>query len=473
MRTAQIRRYATISASLVLLALGLAGLYATPGAAGAQSNAALVVRIEDAINPGHARFIARVVEQAYLSGASLLIIELDTHGGHYGYGHGIVRSTGSLRRSLVPVAVFVSPAGAQTGLAGTFIVGSAHIAAMAPGSTIGAGAGADLPDNPADLATRDAAFSIRNNLNYSGSERRSDRDVEDALEQTILTAASYTADEALDANIIDYIADDTADLLAQMDGATVWIRDRVGKHTLHTDGLDLIPVKMQWRERLVNFITNPNIAFLLLTIACLGLVFEMLMPRLIVPGVAGAICLGLAFLALNNVPFNWIGVAFIVLALGLAALEIFVSGYGALGLAAAVSLIIGGLLLFGSLGGGYDVPANFTDLSVSRWLLAGVGAVLILLAAYPVAAAIRSPTGYRRAVVRRGRRRGATDHLIGQRGVVTAALQPRGLVDLSNETWSAISNDGLGIPAGRQVQVVGVEGMLLTVAELGGVATPE
>ena len=471
MRPALIRRYAIVSASLALIALGLLGLYAAPDAAGAQSSTALTARIEDTINPVQARFVARAVAQAASSGAALLIIELDTPGGLYDSTRRIVAS---LLESPAPVAVFVAPRGAQAGSAGTFITAAAHIAAMAPGSNIGAatpvsGDGADLSDTLADKATNDAAALIR----AIAAERGRNAD---ALEQTVRTAASYTANEALDADIIDYIAADTADLLAQLDG--VAITTTAGARILQTDGLDLVPVKMQWRERLVNFIANPNIAFLLISIGSLGLVFEMMTPGLIGPGVAGVICLGLGFLALGNLPFNWAGIAFIVLALVLAALEIFVSGFGALGIGAVISLVIGGLLLFGSFGGG-GVPANFTEISVSLWILAGVGGVLALVAGYLAMEMAMSRAGSRWAVAGRGR--GTTDdsdgrseagHLIGQTGVVTAALQPRGIVALPDETWSAVSNDGLSIPAGQQVQVVGVQGLLLTVAAIGEVEPP-
>ena len=481
MRVARIRRYAVVGASLALMALGLVGLYAGPGAAGAQAqgNAALTARVEDTINPVQARFVARAVEQAAESGAALLIIELDTPGGLYGSTRRIVAS---LLESPAPVAVLVAPRGAQAGSAGTFITAAAHIAAMAPGSNIGAatpvsGGGGDLSETLADKATNDAAALIRSIAAERGRNA-------DALEQTVRTAASYTANEALDAGIIDYIADDAADLLAQLDGVTIMTAG--GAVTLHTAGLERAPVKMQWRERLVNFIANPNIAFLLITLGTLGLVFEMMTPGLIGPGVAGVICLGLGFLALGNLPFNWAGVAFIVLALVLAALEIFVSGFGALGVGAVVSLIIGGLLLFGSFGGG-GAPANFTEISVSVWVLAGVGGVLAVVAGYLVVETIMSRAGSRWAVAGRGRGRGGgggsgagtggdsdgrseAGRLIGQTGVVTSALQPRGIVALRDETWSAVSNDGLGIAAGQRVQVVGVEGLLLTVAAIDGVA---
>ncbi len=470
MHAAKIRRYAVICASLALVTLGLLGLYASPDKAGAQSNTAMAARVEDTINPVKARFIARAVEQAGESGAMLLIIELDTPGGLYDSTRRIVES---LLESPVPVAVFVSPRGAQAGSAGTFITAAAHIAAMSPGSNIGAatpvsGSGDDLSETLADKATNDAAALIRS----IAAERQRNAD---ALEQTVRTAASYTANEALDANIIDYIADDIPDLLAQLDG--VAITTIAGERTLQTDGLDIAPVKMQWRERLVDFIANPNIAFLLITIGSLGLIFEMMTPGLIGPGVAGVICLGLGFLALGNLPFNWAGIAFIVLAIVLAALEIFVSGFGALGIGAVVSLIIGGLLLFGSFGGG-GIPANFTEVSVSLWVLAGVGGVLALIAGYLALETIMSRAGSRWAVAGRGNvgdsdGRSEAGRLIGQTGVTTSALQPRGIVALQNETWSAVSNDGLSIPAGRRVQVVGVDGLLLTVAAIGGAATPE
>ena len=453
---------------LALIAAGLFGLHTARAQSGSPVPVILTAQIEDTITPVKARYIARAVTRAGDRRAELLLITLNTPGGLYDSTRQIVAS---LLESPTPVVVFVAPRGAQAGSAGTFITAAAHIAAMAPGSNIGAAtpvsaSGEDIGETLASKATNDAAALIRAIADARGRNA-------DALEQTVRTAASYTANEALDANIIDLTADTLPDLLAAIDGRIV--TTAAGPRALRTAGADLRPLNMQWRERLVDFIANPNIAFLLLTIGSLGLVFEMMTPGMIGPGVAGVICLGLGFLALGNLPFNWAGVAFILLAIILAALEIFVAGFGALGIGAVVSLIIGGVLLFGSFGGG--IPAGFPDISVSVWLLAAVGGILALAAAYLAYEAVMSRTGSRRQAAATAAGAGdafpdsdgrsSARHLIGQTGIVTAPLRPRGIVALHNETWSAVSLDGAEIDAGQPVRVTGADGLVLTVRPVG------
>ena len=463
-------RIPLVLAWLTLVCLGLLMLAVSHHTADAQGATVLRLRVEDTINPVKARVIARAVSAAADTDAELLVIELDTPGGLYDSTRDIVET---LLSSEVPVAVFVSPRGAQAGSAGTFITAAANIAAMSPGSNIGAatpvsGSGEDIGETLADKVTNDAAALIRSIADERGRNA-------DPLEETVRSAASYTAAEALDAGIIDLIADDLPDLLAQLDGQAV--TTIAGKRTLRLADYELRDIKMRWSERLVDFLANPNIAFLLLSIGSLGLVWEMMTPGTIGPGVAGVICLGLGFLALGNLPFNWAGVAFIILAVVLAALEIFVSGFGALGIGAVVSLIIGGMLLFGSFGGG-NVPANFPEVAVGRWILVGIGGALALVAGYIAYEAIASRVGSRRASGSGGRTsdsdgRSSAGRLIGQTGVVTSSLQPRGVVALHNETWSGVSSDGLPIPAGRRVRVVGVEGLVLTVEAAAGPNAPE
>ena len=450
--------------------VGLLGTFLAHRQVEAESGAVFRLRVEDTINPVKARVIARAVAAAADADAQLLVIELDTPGGLYDSTREIVET---LLESEAPVAVFVSPRGAQAGSAGTFITAAAHVAAMAPGSNIGAatpvsGSGEDIGETLADKVTNDAAALIRAIAEERGRNA-------DALEQTVRKAASYSAGEALEAGVIDLLADDLADLLAQLDGRTVSIAS--GERELELTNYDVQQVEMQWRERFVDFIANPNIAFLLITLGTLGLVFELMTPGAIGPGIAGIICLGLGFLALGNLPFNWAGIAFIVLAVVLAVLEIFVSGFGALGIGAVVSLIIGGLLLFGSFGGG-SIPAGFPDVSVSPWVLVGVGGFLALCAGYLAFEAISSRVLGRRAVAAGSGTsdsdgRSSTGHLIGQTGRVTRALEPRGIVNLGDETWSAVSSDGSSIPAGRSIRVVGANGLLLTVESIGATGAIE
>ena len=465
-----VRRRATQMVWVLFICLGLLGLGVSHHPASAKSPHVLRVRIEDTISPVKVRVIDRSVNRAEETSAQLLVIQLDTPGGLYDSTRKIVET---LLESPVPVAVFVSPRGAQAGSAGTFITAAAHIAAMTPGSNIGAAtpvssSGEEINETLADKVTNDAAALIRSVAEERGRNA-------DALEQTVRSAASYTASEALELNIIDVLADDLSDLLAAVDGRVVVTV--AGEQTLQVADAETSEIKMQWRERFVDFISNPNIAFLLLTLGSLGLVFEMLTPGAIGPGVVGIICLGLGFLALGNLPFNWAGVAFIILAIVLAALEIFVSGFGALGIGAAVSLVLGGLLLFGDFGGGRISPPSFPQVSVSRWVLVGVGGGVLLAAGYLAYEVILSRLGRRRTGAASGGigsdGRSSPGHLIGQTGMVTSALQPRGVVALADETWSGVSNDGLTIPAGHRVRVVAVDGLVLTVEVVGGPVTVE
>lgn len=466
----QVRRWAVVATCVLFVCLGVFGLAGPDGSVGAQADRVLNVRIEKTISPVKVRVIQRAVTRAEETGAQLLIIGLDTPGGLYDSTREIVEI---LIGSPVPVAVFVSPRGAQAGSAGTFITAAGHIAAMTPGSNIGAatpvsGTGEEISETLADKVTNDAAALIRAIAEERGRNP-------DPLEETVRSAASYSASEALEAQIIDLIADDLPALLAALDGRTVVTV--AGEQTLQLSDVEVQELKMQWRERFVDFISNPNIAFLLLTLGSLGLIFEMLTPGAIGPGVAGIICLGLGFLALGNLPFNWAGVAFILLAIVLAALEIFVSGFGALGIGAAVSLVVGGLLLFGDFGGGRISPPSFPTVSVNRWVLVGVGGALLSVAGYLAYEVIMSRIGRRRGV-RQGEGsssdgRSSPGDLVGQTGVVTSALRPRGVVALADETWSSVSNDGLTIPAGHCVRVVAVNGLLLTVEAEGGPAAVE
>ena len=465
------RRSLAVSAlCLLCLGLGIWGTLASQTPARADSPAVLVLRVEDTINAVKARVIARAIAAAESQDAELLVIELDTPGGQYDSTRKIVTA---LLEAETPVVVFVAPRGARAGSAGTFITAAAHVAAMAPGANIGAATpvsstGEDIGETLADKVTNDAAALIRS----IADERNRNAD---ALEETVRAAASFTTAEALELGIIDLSADDLPALLAELHGRAVTTAG--GARTLELSDYTVEPIKMQWRERFVDFISNPTIAFLLLSLGSLGLVFELITPGAIGPGIGGIICLGLGLLALGNLPFNWAGIAFIVLAVVLAVLEIVVSGFGALGIGAVASLIIGGVLLFGNFGGG-QVPASFPDIAVSPWALVGVGGALALLAGYLAYEAIASRVRTPRTAGAGGRQAGSDGRssprqLVGQTGIVTSDLSPRGIVGLGNETWSCVSSDGMRIPAGRRVRIVAVDGLLLTAEPVAAFPTEE
>jgi membrane-bound serine protease (ClpP class) len=348
----------------------------------------------------------------------------------------------------VPVVVYVYPQGARAGSAGTFITAAANIAVMSPGTNIGAAtpvtsSGRDVGETLANKVTNDAAALMRSIAQQRGRNQ-------EKLEATVREAASFTATEAEQLGIVDFIAHDMDDLLTKLDGKEV--QTATATQTLGTGGLQQRAVPKNLLEHFLEFISNPNVSFLLMTIGSLGILIEVLSPGLIVPGVVGAMCLLLAFLAWGNLPVNWIGVAFIALALILAALEVWVSGFGFLGIAAIVSLLIGGFLLFSQFG----VPSpTLPAVSVNRWLLASVGGGLALALLYLVWVSFRS----RRAEYEPS----AVSSLVGSVGLVTLRLEPRGVVRVGGETWTAVSDDDTVIDAGTSVIVSSVDGLILTV----------
>jgi len=424
-----------------LLTLGLAGT----ALAQAQAPHVLVLEVDGVINPVKERLIQRAIRKAEVDEATLLVIELDTPGGLLASTRNIVES---LLATDVPTAVYVSPRGAQAGSAGTFITASAIFAVMAPASNIGAatpvsGAGEDLPETLANKSTNDAAALIRSIAQERGRNA-------DKLEATVREAASFTATEAVELNVVDFVAEDLDDLLGQLDGRTVSTNS--GPLTLDTRDLQILKVNRTLLEHFLEFISDPNVTFILITIGSLGLVIELFNPGLYVPGVVGAICLLLAYLALGNLPVNWAGVAFIFLAIGLAVLETQVAGWGGLGVGAIASFLVGGLILFTQFGGR---SPTLPPMSVNLWLLGGIVSVLALTLLWLLRVLYQN-----RGVDE------SSDSLspVGELAIVTRDLAPRGIVEMANETWTAVSLDDTVIPAGESVIVNRRDGLILTVS---------
>ena len=405
----------------------------------------LVMTVDGIINPVKTRFISRAIDKAQQDNAAVLIIRLDTPGGLLGATRGIV---GLLLESPVPVAVFVSPKGARAGSAGAFITAAGNFAVMAPGSNIGAASpisstGEDMGETLASKVENDAAALIRSIAQIRGRNQ-------DKLEQTVRTAASYSAQEAVVDNVVDLMADDVNDLLTKIDSQTA--ETSSGSVVLETEGLRIRPFEKNILEHFLEFISDPNVSFILLTVGGLGIVIELFNPGLIVPAVVGVICLLLAFLAVGNLPVNWAGVIFILLAAALAGFEVAVSGFGILGLGAVVSLVLGGLLLFAQFG---DPSPTLPPVSVNRWLVGGTGAVSVLALVYFVRTTVQS---------RRAGLPAAASLIVGRIGTVTDTLHPRGVVRVTNETWTAVSQDGNVIQIGERILVNDVQGLVLTVS---------
>ena len=430
---------------LSTMLLPVVGWLLGPAPVRAQASSVVVIKVDGIINGVKDRYVSRAIETAIEEQSELVVIELDTPGGLLGPTRKIIEQ---LLGSPVPVAVFVSPRGARAGSAGTFIAAAGHFAVMAPGTNIGAatpisGTGEDLGDTLATKVENDAAALIRSIAQERGRNQ-------DKLESTVLEAASFSAKEAVELNVVDFIADDLDDMLAQLNGQIV--ESVAGSRTLNTVDLARHRLNKNFLENFLEFISDPNVSFILFSIGGLGIVIELFNPGLIAPGVVGVIALLLAFLAFGNLPVNWAGVAFILVAIALAALEIFVAGFGILGVGAIVSFIVGAMLLFTQWGGG---SPTLPPVSVSRYLIGGFAGAMALTLFYVVRVIFQS---------RRAGDQQMRPVLIGMYGTVTGELAPRGVIRVGSETWTAISEDGNVIEIGEPVKVSKVEGLILTVS---------
>ena len=445
---------------LGLLALWLACIVAGIGGqvVGQSGGHAAVIELDGIINPVTDRFLTRGLEKAARDGAVVVVVQLDTPGGLLSSTRDMVEE---LFASSVPVAVYVAPSGARAASAGTFITAAAHFAVMAPGTNIGAaspisGSGQDIEDTLKKKVFQDTAALMR-----SIAERRG-RNVE-ALEATVLEALSYSAGEAVEMDVVDFLAEDVNQLLQLLDGrtATVTTEDGTRTVTLATEGLETRTIRMGIFDRILSFIADPNIAFLLLSLGGLGITIELLNPGLIVPGLFGIIALVLAFMALGNLPVNWAGVALILLAVVLVILEVNVAGFGVLGAGAIVSFVLGGILLFSHFG---TPSPTLPTIRVDRWVLASTAGVLTLAGGGFMWMVIQS---------RRLALMSAVHPLIGAVGRATTMLDPQGQVWVRGETWTARVQGEASIGPEEEVRVVAVNGPVLTVERAAEHTGPE
>jgi membrane-bound serine protease (ClpP class) len=394
------------------------------------------------INPATADYIVSAVEKAEKDDAAALLIRIDTPGGLLQSTRAIVRA---MLASKVPILTYVFPGGAQAGSAGVFVTLAGHIAAMAPGTNIGAahpitGQGEDIEKSGGKDLAKKVENDTRAFMESIATERG--RNAKWAA-QAVTQSVSVTAPEALRLHVIDLIADSTVDLLAKADGRVV----RIGKDemTLRTRGARVVEIPMNLKQQLVDRLADPNLAYLLMSIGMLGIYIEFSHPGAIFPGVVGGISLLLAFVALQILPFNAGGLALIVLAAGFFIAEIFVTSYGLLSVAGVIAMGLGGLLLF-------DTPdAAF---QVNTGLIFAVAAAFGVVA---LAVGFLVAKTYRRKVET------GVEGMIGKIAEVTTELAPRGTVFVNGELWSAEATTS--VPKGEEVVVTAVDGMLLRVAK--------
>ena len=416
-------RAARILVALALLAAGLAGLGESGRAQAAQGgdHVAMVVELDGAIDNVSARYIKRSLERAATDGVGVVIIQLDTPGGLLDSTRDIVTD---IFASPVPVVVYVAPEGAQAASAGTFVAAAASINAMAPATNIGAASvvgagGEDLPETLQKKANEDAAAFLRSIADRRGRDG-------DALEAAVFEATAYSAAEAVELGIADFVATDIGDLLSRLDGTEIEVSD--GVVTLRTTGTVIERVDMNIIERSLSFLANPNIAFLFISIGGIALIVEIWNVGLWIPGTIGVILLLLGFAGVGHLPFSWAGVGLLVLALVLFLLEAQAPGVGYFGAAGTVCLILGGIFLVGFFGTP-EIPGP--QIGVSRWLLysVAVSAGLVVLWFANEVRQSRRNDRYVSPV--------AHERIVGMDAVVEVRLAPTGEVRIAGESWSA------------------------------------
>lgn len=433
-----------IAALLLMVGLGGFAISATPLQQERSGGHAALVEIDGAIEPVTVRYVSRALSRAADDNAEIVVITIDTPGGLLDSTRDIVEE---IFASRVPVVVYVSPSGAQAASAGTFITAAGHVAAMASATNIGAaspvgGGGEDLPETLESKARQDAAAFLRSIGERTGRSP-------EALEATVLEARSYTASEALDEGIIDLLADDIGELLESVDGRTVIVG---GSETLlETAGLAVRDIEKTALEQFLQIISNPNIAFLLLTIGGLGIIIELISPGFLGPGIVGLLALALAFVAFGNLPVNWVGFGLIVVAMFLFYMEMQAPGISVFGIGGGLSFLLGGFLLFGS----FEAPAiDSPSFRVSYWMLGAVGAAMFT----GLALTVRALAQYR-----------GVDYTspakapLGKSGRVINRIDPQGAIRLDGEIWTAESATGEPIEEGARVVVDDMNGLIVTV----------
>ncbi|TAK24904.1 MAG: nodulation protein NfeD [Chloroflexota bacterium] len=408
-----------------------------------------VARLSGTIDPITAQYLLRAIQRADLEAATVLVLVLDTPGG---LDSAMRAVTQGMLAARVPVVVYVGPSGARSASAGMFLTIAAHVAAMAPGTNIGAAHPVSLGGSSDPVMVAKAANDAASTARTIAAQRGRNADWAD---RAVRESVSATEAEALAAGVIDLVARDLDDLLAQLDGRVV--RSIDGPRTLATSGASWVAVDMTLAELVLHTLLDPNVAFLLLNLGFFGLLAEFYHPGTLVPGLTGVIAIVMGLVALGTLPVNWAAVGLLALAFGLFVVDVHVTAHGVLSVAGAVAFVLGGLLLFSP----FDLPYwQFDPLaaspfSVSPWLIAGIAALLGLYFMVVVRAAL----GMRRGVPAM-RPQPAAGHL----AVAVTDLDPDGVVHVADEDWSATAEPG-GVRAGEAVEIVDRQGLRLRVRQ--------
>jgi len=422
-----------------LVALTLLVLLAAPAAAAPTPAPVATVVVDGVISPVTLRVVESALAHAKAGGAQALVIQLDTPGG-------LERSMRAICQRLlnaeIPVIVWVGPTGARAASAGVFITMAAHVAAMAPATNIGAAhpvaVGGSIDKESMRKIENDAAAFIRTIAVERGRNA-------DWGEKAVRQSVSVTEREAVRLKVVDFVADSIPDLLSKLDGRTV--KTSRGPVTLATRQAVAKPIEIGFRDRVLAIITDPNVAYVLMMLGTLGLIFELSTPGAILPGVIGGISLILAFFAFQSLPINFAGLLLILFAIVLFIAEVTVTSHGVLAIGGIVSMALGSLML-------YDAPE--VGFRVSWRVMAPTVALTAGFFLFALTLGVRA---FRRRPLL------GVSGLIGQSGVARGALEPEGQVSVHGEIWRAVADRPLA--DGTQVTVVDVQGLTLKVKVVG------
>ena len=399
------------------------------------------IKIDGTINPAAADFLHSSIQSATDQNAECLIIYLNTPGG-------LLKSTrvmvSDILESRIPIVVYVSPAGAQSASAGVFITLAANIAAMAPGTNIGAAHPVTLQGGMdttmMEKATNDAAAFVRT---IAEKRHRNIKWAEEAVRHSL----SITETEALKAGVIDLIARNTDSLLAAIDGQSIELA--TGHTTLHTRGQTIQQWEMSFTERLLDTLSDPNIAYVLMLLGIYGLLFELYNPGSVLPGVVGGISLILAFYSLHTLPINYAGLALIVFAIVLFVADLKVASHGILTVGGVIALILGSMMLIRT-----DSALEFIQISWS--VILTCAALSLLFFMFIIGFGLRAL---------QSKQTTGSEGLLGETGEALTQLNPGGRVKVHGEIWNAVSVSGKIAKDGR-VKIVGIENLTLRVEEV-------
>ncbi|MFH1625429.1 MAG: nodulation protein NfeD [Pseudomonadota bacterium] len=398
-----------------------------------------VVKVDSIINPVVAEFITEGIDKSSKDGAVCMIIELDTPGGLDLSMRTIVKA---MLNADIPIVVYVSPSGARAASAGVMITLASNIAAMTPGTNIGAAHPVALGAKKIDKAMEEKVVNDAVAYVKSIAAKRG-RNVKWA-EEAVRKSVSITEKEALSLKVIDLIAPDIETLLDEIDGKTV--TTGAGTVTLHTKGAEPVFITMGTRRNILNVLSNPNIAYILMMLGLLGLYFELSHPGVIFPGVVGGICLILAFFAFQTLPINYAGILLIILAIILFIAEVKVTSFGLLTIGGIISMLLGSLMLFES-----PLPYLRVSWAVLIPVVLATSALFILTATLAFRAFISKPTT-------------GVEGLVGEIGVAKTKIYRQGKVFVHGEYWNAYSEEV--IPEGESVKVLSIDNLRLKVEKL-------